>query len=56
MALWSVANNISFGIYEEGKTLRDPKVGETREPGLLPIQLAVNPSATVTAIIKNNSS
>jgi hypothetical protein len=53
MALWSVSNNISFGIYEEGKTLRDPKVGETREPGLLPIQLAVNNQATVSVISGN---
>lgn len=53
MALWSVSNNISFGIYEEGKTLRDPKVGETREPGLLPIQLAVNSQATVSVISGN---
>lgn len=53
MALWSVANNLSFGIYEEGKTLRDPKIGETRAPGSTPIQLAVNSSATVTAISGN---
>jgi hypothetical protein len=50
MALWSVSNNTSFGTFEEGKTLRNPRVGETREPGLLPIQLAVDPSATVTLI------
>ena len=50
MALWLVSNNTSFGVYEEGKTLRDPRVGETREPGLLPIQLAVDPSATITLI------
>lgn len=50
MALWSVANNTSFGTYDEGKTLRDPKVGETRAPDALPIQLAVDAAATVTII------
>lgn len=50
MALWSVANNTSFGTYDEGKTLRDPKVGETRAPDALPIQLAVDTAATVTII------
>jgi hypothetical protein len=50
MALWTSLNNIVLRNLEEGKTLREAKTGESRDPDLLPIKLDVNPSATLEVI------
>lgn len=50
MALWTVSNNITLRNIEEGKTLREPKPGETRSENLQPIDLGIDPNATLTVI------
>lgn len=50
MALWTTANNISLGVFEEGVTLREAKTGEARDPNLLPIDLGAVSGATVALI------
>lgn len=50
MALWTLANNITLRNLEEGKTLRDPKEGESRPINLQPIPLGVAEGATIAII------
>ena len=50
MALWTAKNNISLRSIEEGKTLRAEREGESRSAELLPIDLNVDPNATLEVI------
>jgi len=51
MALWNTTeNNVLLRALEEGKTLRVAKSGESRSAELLPIELDVNNSASLTII------
>ena len=50
MALWTSLNNTVLRDLEEGKTLREAKTGESRDPALLPIELEVDASATLEVI------
>ena len=50
MALWSASNNTLLRTLEEGKTLREPKIGELRSEALQPIDLNVNSNATLEII------
>jgi hypothetical protein len=50
MALWTTANNISLGTFDEGVTLREAKTGENRDPNLLPIDLGAVAGASVSII------
>jgi hypothetical protein len=50
MALWTTANNTLLRALEEGKTLRNAKLGETRDAQLLPIELGVADGSTLTVI------
>jgi hypothetical protein len=50
MALWTISNNLLLREIEEGKTLREPKQGESRAEELQPIELGVDTDATVEII------
>ena len=50
MALWTSLNNTVLRDLEEGKTLREAKTGESRDPALLPIELEVDANATLEVI------
>ena len=50
MALWTTSNNIILRSIEEGKTLREPKNGESRSEELQPIDLGVDSDASLTII------
>lgn len=50
MALWNISNNITLRSLEEGRTLREPKPGESRPAELQPIILDVVNGATISII------
>lgn len=50
MALWTIANNTLLRALEEGRTLREAKDGENRDPQLLPINLGATPGSVLTVI------
>ena len=50
MALWNVSNNTLLRAIEEGKTLREPRSGETRAADLQPIDLDVTAGSSLKVI------
>jgi len=50
MALWNVSNNLLLREIEEGRTLREPKLGESRAEELTPIDLGVDTDASIEVI------
>jgi len=50
MAIWTLSNNATLGVFQEGNTLREAKTGENRDPSLLPIDLGAVQDAEISII------